>query len=117
MKAFSKLKKSCKFRIIKKACKIYTLQAFKIYSDPGGVRTPNPQSRNLIFYPVELRGQKIFKFSIFKIPNSKFSIGIWNLYIELSYLEFGVSLLEFKNYDSNFFTIVEIVFPSAVPPN
>ncbi len=28
-------------------------------SDPGGVRTPNPQSRNLIFYPVELRGQFI----------------------------------------------------------
>ena len=24
--------------------------------DHGGVRTPNPQSRNLIFYPVELRG-------------------------------------------------------------
>ena len=27
--------------------------------DHGGVRTPNPQSRNLIFYPVELRGQLI----------------------------------------------------------
>jgi hypothetical protein len=25
-------------------------------SDPGRIRTPNPQSRNLIFYPVELRG-------------------------------------------------------------
>ncbi len=23
--------------------------------DRGGIRTPNPQSRNLIFYPVELR--------------------------------------------------------------
>jgi hypothetical protein len=26
-------------------------------SDPGRIRTPNPQSRNLIFYPVELLGQ------------------------------------------------------------
>ena len=34
--------------------------AFK--SDHGGVRTPNPQSRNLIFYPVELRGQVISDF-------------------------------------------------------
>jgi hypothetical protein len=25
--------------------------------DRGGIRTPNPQSRNLIFYPVELRSQ------------------------------------------------------------
>ncbi len=25
--------------------------------DPGRIRTPNPQSRNLIFYPVELLGQ------------------------------------------------------------
>lgn len=25
-------------------------------SDPERIRTPNPQSRNLIFYPVELRG-------------------------------------------------------------
>ncbi len=30
----------------------------KIPSDPGRIRTPNPQSRNLVFYPVELRGQK-----------------------------------------------------------
>ena len=27
------------------------------FSDPGRIRTPNPQSRNLIFYPVELLGQ------------------------------------------------------------
>jgi hypothetical protein len=27
--------------------------------DRGRTRTLNPQSRNLIFYPVELRGQKI----------------------------------------------------------
>ena len=37
--------------------------------DLGGVRTPNPQSRNLIFYPVELRGQ-------FLIMNSKLRIMI-----------------------------------------
>lgn len=29
-----------------------------LHGDPGGIRTPNRQSRNLIFYPVELRGQK-----------------------------------------------------------
>ena len=26
-----------------------------LFSDSGGTRTPNHQSRNLIFYPVELR--------------------------------------------------------------
>ena len=26
--------------------------------DPERIRTPNPQSRNLIFYPVELLGHK-----------------------------------------------------------
>ena len=34
--------------------------------DPGGIQTPNPQSRNLMFYSVELRSQKtkilLFKF-------------------------------------------------------
>lgn len=30
------------------------------FCDRGGVRTPNPQSRNLIFYPVELRSQFIY---------------------------------------------------------
>ena len=29
-----------------------------VLCDPGGIRTPNRQSRNLIFYPVELRSQK-----------------------------------------------------------
>jgi len=28
-----------------------------IFSDREGIRTPNPQSRNLIFYPVELRSR------------------------------------------------------------
>lgn len=36
----------------------------RFYSDPGGVRTPNPQSRNLIFYPVELRGHFISDFRL-----------------------------------------------------
>lgn len=65
----------------KKACKIYTLQAFYFFSDRGGVRTPNPQSRNLIFYPVELRDQDILNFQFFETPNSTFKIGIWNFYI------------------------------------
>ncbi len=31
-------------------------QVFRVVkSDLEGIRTPNPQSRNLIFYPVELR--------------------------------------------------------------
>ena len=29
---------------------------FVLKSDPEGIRTPNHQSRNLIFYPVELLG-------------------------------------------------------------
>ena len=39
--------------------------------DPGGIRTPNRQSRNLIFYPVELRSHFskyiIFSFDAFYI--------------------------------------------------
>ena len=27
------------------------------FSDPGGIRTPNQQNRNLSFYPIELRGR------------------------------------------------------------
>ena len=38
---------------------------FGITSDPGRIRTPNPQSRNLIFYPVELLGRHICKFNDF----------------------------------------------------
>ena len=38
-----------------KACKSMT---YRLIRDPGRIRTPNPQSRNLIFYPVELRGQR-----------------------------------------------------------
>jgi hypothetical protein len=30
---------------------------FLFIRDREGIRTPNPQSRNLIFYPVELRSQ------------------------------------------------------------
>jgi hypothetical protein len=35
--------------------------SFLSLSDRGRIRTPNPQSRNLIFYPVELRGQWAFQ--------------------------------------------------------
>ena len=35
-----------------------TACAIELFRDPGRIRTPNPQSRNLIFYPVELRGQR-----------------------------------------------------------
>ena len=35
-----------------------------LFCDPGGIRTPNHQSRNLIFYPVELRSQEC-KYIIF----------------------------------------------------
>ena len=34
-------------------------------SDPGGTRTPNRQSRNLIFYPIELRSHKKTKINEF----------------------------------------------------
>lgn len=59
-----------------------------LYCDRGGLRTPNPQSRNLIFYPVELRGLLQYK--------------ITNLYNNLYYAK-------------SFFTIVDIVLPSACP--
>ncbi len=55
-----------------------------VFSDRGGVRTPNPQSRNLIFYPIELRS---------RIPAQA---GIF-LYF----------------YDSLAFTMLEMVLPSA----
>ena len=29
----------------------------RMYGDPGGSRTPNPQIRSLMLYPVELRGR------------------------------------------------------------
>jgi hypothetical protein len=31
----------------------------EIICDPEGIRTPNRQSRNLIFYPVELLGHYV----------------------------------------------------------
>ena len=44
---------------IKKTLKlIWRFFHFKLLiRDRGGIQTPNPQSRNLIFYSVELRGQ------------------------------------------------------------
>lgn len=61
------------------------LLMFLFIRDLGGVRTPNPQSRNLIFYPVELRG----RFANYKIVIRRYF------------------------YANNFLTIVEMVFPSA----
>ena len=31
----------------------------RFYCDPGGIRTPNPQLRRLMLYPVELLGQTV----------------------------------------------------------
>lgn len=31
--------------------------------DPGGSRTPNPQIRSLMLYPVELRGRAVNQFT------------------------------------------------------
>ena len=40
--------------------KAFLVKALANYtSDPGGIRTPNQQSRNLPFYPVELRSHII----------------------------------------------------------
>ena len=36
-----------------------------VLCDPGRVRTSNHQSRNLIFYPVELRGQSGAKVAVY----------------------------------------------------
>ena len=46
-----------KFQPKKKVC---NSADFSFLSDPGRIQTCNPQSRNLIFYSVELRGLKIF---------------------------------------------------------
>ena len=55
-----------KTKIVSPISKQYVLEIKKGLSlvplkicDPGGVRTPNPQSRNLIFYPVELQGHSL----------------------------------------------------------
>ncbi len=51
------------------------LLMFLFIRDLGGIRTPNPQSRNLIFYPVELRGRlksEIRNVNKKQILNSKF---------------------------------------------
>jgi hypothetical protein len=50
-----------------KTTKAFRKKAFEnISCDLEGIRTPNHQSRNLIFYPVELRGHFIFdKYIIF----------------------------------------------------
>jgi hypothetical protein len=40
--------------------KIENWQTITIFSDPEGTRTLNPQNRNLILYPIELRDQREF---------------------------------------------------------
>ena len=61
---FKTKKNPLNFQTIKKPVKYTLCRLFKLYSDRGGVRTPNPQSRNLIFYPVELRGRLIYDFRL-----------------------------------------------------
>lgn len=39
----------------------YYYSALNFISEPGGIRTPNQQNRNLSFYPVELRVQLFFQ--------------------------------------------------------
>ena len=34
-------------------------EVVELYGDPGGSRTPNPQIRSLMLYPVELRGRSL----------------------------------------------------------
>ena len=46
----------CKTHKTKTQLTVNKLIGFLI-SDREGIRTPNPQSRNLIFYPIELRSQ------------------------------------------------------------
>jgi hypothetical protein len=40
----------------------------RLNGDPGGSRTPNPQFRRLMLYPVELRGQKMVRPERFELP-------------------------------------------------
>jgi hypothetical protein len=80
--------------------KLFGFALLNTSSDLGGVRTPNPQSRNLIFYPVELRGHfyRLLDFLIIRIIEKSNNRTI---YI----------------YTKSFLTMVEMVFPSAVPAN
>ncbi len=75
-------------------------------SDPGGVRTPNPQSRNLIFYPVELQGHfRLLRF-----------LDLLD-FINIVWKSKNLTCLTNLFYANNFFTIVEMVLPSAFPAN
>src|SRR5690554_6142534 len=73
---------------------------YYLTSDRGRIRTPNPQSRNLIFYPVELRG----------LLNRR------NLHKKLFPVQ-GKMRLYFNLHPSLCLTIPEIVLPSALPAN
>ena len=48
-------------------------EAFIIRSDPGRTRTCNPQSRNLIFYPIELRSHEQV-INMVQMYNSTFTV-------------------------------------------
>ncbi len=49
----------------KKRSSLLGVFLFELLScDRGRIRTPNPQSRNLIFYPVELRGLIFFTYEL-----------------------------------------------------
>jgi hypothetical protein len=75
-------------KTLKQAWRFFLIALF--IRDLERIRTSNPQSRNLIFYPVELRGHKF-------------------LQKQESYFIF---------FYTNFaFTIIEMVFPSAFPAN
>ena len=49
---FSKLNR------VSKIVKAVSQDGFLRFCDPGGIRTPNQQNRNLSFYPIELRSRK-----------------------------------------------------------
>ena len=85
-----------KFQPKKKVC---NFADFSFLSDPGRIQTCNPQSRNLIFYSVELRGRLMDC----KCKNC---------------LEFySIKLMDSDTYIKFFRTNVEMVFPSAFPAN
>ena len=48
-----RLKKACSTALENQG--IQRKYSKKMFCAPGRIRTPNPQSRNLIFYPIELR--------------------------------------------------------------
>ena len=58
------------------------------FCDPGGIQTPNPQSRNLMRYSVAPRSQFSIQYSVFSIQYSVFSI---------QYSVFKTKIMDFLN--------------------